>query len=144
MGNSNDVAIVACGDFWKAQDAFTDFDGILKITAGYTGGKSSKPTYHDKGDHVEALHIEFDPRKINFESILRHFFAIHDPTGVVPYHQRSVIFYLDEFQKQIALKFLDLVKHYHGEAVTTMIEPAGSFHPAEEYHQNYLAKLRGE
>lgn len=142
MGSLSDLAILGCGNFWLAQDALHKLEGIVTSTAGYTGGTSSGPTYHSIGDHCEAVRLEFDPRVTNFESILRHFFAVHDPTQAGTHHQRSVIFYVDELQKQIAEKFLGIVKHYHGDAVTTVLEPAGQFHPAERYHQHYFEKLR--
>lgn len=143
MSSLNDVAILGCGNFWLAQEALGKLSGVHTTTAGYTGGTSSNPSYHAIGDHSEVVRVEYDPRALNFESILRHFFSIHDPTAAVPHNHRSVIFYIDELQKHIALRFLDLAKQYHGEALSTSVEPAGVFHPAESYHQQFLTRLAG-
>jgi methionine-S-sulfoxide reductase len=141
MGSLSDVAILGCGNFWQAQDALHKLEGIVSSTVGYTGGTSSSPTYHSIGDHCEAVRLEFDPRVTSFEAILRHFFAVHDPTNDGSHHHRSVIFYIDELQKSIAEKFLGIVRQYHGDAVATTLEQATKFHPAEDYHQHYIARL---
>ena len=98
--------------------------------------------------HAESVRIEFDPKKISYEQLLKYYFRAHNPTTLnrqgndVGTQYRSEIFYLGEAQHQTALKVKALVeKSGKWKApIVTLIEPAGKFNRAEEYHQKYLVK----
>jgi methionine-S-sulfoxide reductase len=108
---------------------------------GYTGGTLANPHYEDvhtgRTGHAEAVQITFDPRQISYESILRYFFRLHDPTTLnrqgndMGSQYRSAIFWNSEEQRRTA------------EQVVTEIVKAGPFYPAEGYHQDYLQKNPG-
>src|SRR4051812_44888391 len=78
------IATLAGGCFWGVEEILLQMDGILETCVGYTGGKSSNPTYEQvkRGNtgHAEAVQIKFDPKKISFEQVLEYFFRLHDPT----------------------------------------------------------------
>lgn len=146
-------AIFAAGCFWGVEYCFKQLPGVLKTEVGYTGGDKAYPTYsevcqHNTG-HFEALRLVYDPQKTDYETLLKAFFKIHDPTQIdgqgpdIGPQYLSGIFYLDETQKEIAETVVDHLKK-EGVAVCTQIKPATIFWPAEEYHQDYYAKTGKE
>lgn len=129
--------------------------GVMETTVGYTGGSTPNPTYKQvctgATGHAEAIQVAFDPSKISYESILDHFFRMHDPTTPNRQHNdvgtqyRSAIFYHSEEQRQIAHKVkerFDKSGRFQRPIVTQLV-PASEFFPAEEYHQDYLRKNPG-
>lgn len=147
-------ALLAGGCFWGMQELFREQKGVLFTDVGYTGGNT--PANYEavkKGNsgHAEAIRILFDPKLTSFETLLLYFFKIHDPT--TPNRQgndlgpqyRSVIFYLDENQKEVAKKVIDRVeksKKWSGPVITELTK-AQNFYRGEENHQDYLQKHPG-
>jgi len=149
-----EIATLAAGCFWGVEELFCKLPGVLDTRVGYTGGEIKDPTYDqvcgDQTGHVEAIEIIFDPNTISYREILEKFWAGHNPT--TPNRQgpdigsqyRSAIFYHSDEQKQIALELkaeLDDSDKYL-DPIVTLIEPAGVFYKAEEYHQHYLEKKK--
>ena len=146
------TAVLAAGCFWGVEEFFRKTPGVISTQVGYTGGEKADPTYDQVSrgttGHAEAVKIEFDPAKGTYEDLLKLFFRMHDPTTLnrqgndVGTQYRSEIFYTTAAQKQTAEKVMKLVsdsKKWKG-PLTTKLEAAGSFYPAEEYHQKYLLK----
>lgn len=145
-----DKAIFAAGCFWGVQYYFDQVPGIIKTTVGYIGGHTKSPTYeevcgHNTG-HAEATLLEFDPAKINYETLVRHFFRLHDPTQLnrqgpdVGDQYRSAIFYFDKDQKAMAEKIKTELKSQFDKPIVTEITKASDFYKAEEYHQKFTEK----
>lgn len=122
----------------------------MKTVAGYTGGTTENPTYeevlsHTTG-HAEAVRVTFDPGKVNYETLVRHFFHLHDPTqlnrqGVdIGNNYRSAIFYMDDEQKAIAEQIKAEVQKRTPEPVVTEVTKAAPFYPAEVYHQKFTER----
>jgi len=143
-------AIFAAGCFWGVQDYFDQIPGVTSSTVGYTGGSLENPTYEDvlthTTGHAEALLIEFDASKVSYETLVRQFFHMHDPTQLnrqgpdVGENYRSSIFYVTDEQKEVAEKVIaDLQPEYDGQIVTEVV-PAGPFYEAEDYHQKFVQK----
>ncbi|MBI2008877.1 peptide-methionine (S)-S-oxide reductase MsrA [Candidatus Saccharibacteria bacterium] len=156
-----DIAIFAAGCFWGVQYYFDQVPGVLETETGYTGGNVENPTYEQvcghKTGHAEAVRIVFDPRKVSYEKLLRHFFRMHDPTQLnrqgpdIGDQYRSAIFYTDEAQKKTAQIIINELNEqkFKNKIVTTLEpafaeasvdRPAGRWWPAEEYHQKYTQK----
>jgi len=143
-------AIVAAGCFWGVQFYFDQVPGVIRTTAGYTGGHTEHPTYGDvcrhTTGHAEAVSVEFDPAKVSYETLIRHFFRMHDPTQLnrqgadIGDNYRSAIFYTDDSQKHTAEKVRDSVQHHTEKPIVTEIAPAGPFYEAEAYHQKYAER----
>ena len=140
-------ALFAAGCFWGVQYYFDQVPGVIKTTAGYTGGHTENPTYdqvvmHRTG-HAEALLIEYDTTKMDYRVLVKHFFRMHDPTQLnrqgpdVGDDYRTAIFYFDDGQKKIAEKVRDEMQNHTEKPIVTEITRAGSFYEAEEYHQKY-------
>lgn len=145
-------AAFAAGCFWGVEAAFAQVKGVVKTTAGYTGGKLKNPGYKDvstgKTGHAEAVELEYDPKVISYDKLLDIFWNIHDPTTEnrqgpdVGSQYRSVIFYYTKDQEKsakLSKKKLEESGKVRGTIVTEII-PAGEFYKAEEYHQKYYEK----
>lgn len=146
------VAIFAGGCFWCTEADFDKVPGVLSTTSGYIGGELERPSYEQVSrggtGHLEAVKIVFDPGKTDYSRLLKAFWPTVDPLDAGGqfcdrgYHYRSAIFYLDERQKELAQASkaaLAASGKLKGE-VATLILPAGSFWPAEEYHQDYAKR----
>ncbi len=143
-------AIFAAGCFWGVQYYFDQVPGVRKTLVGYTGGRTKHPTYdqvctHTTG-HAEALLIEFDADKVKYETLVKHFFRMHDPTQLdrqgpdVGDNYRSEIFTTSDEQYKTALKVKAAVQKKSSEQIVTKIEQASDFYPAEEYHQKFTER----
>jgi len=145
-------ATFGAGCFWHVEEAFRHLKGVTYTTVGYMGGTLKNPTYEDvctdKTGHAEVVEITYDPEKISYEDLLNVFWDIHDPTTKnrqgpdVGTQYRSVIFHHTVEQKTVAetsKKNLEQSKKYK-KKIMTEITKSTTFYPAEEYHQQYLAK----
>ena len=143
-------ATFAAGCFWGVQYYFDHVPGVMKTIVGYTGGHVEHPTYDDVCNlatgHAEAVLIDFDQNKVAYETLVRHFFRLHDPTQLnrqgpdTGDQYRSAIFYFDDEQKAIAERVKEEVQTSLSEPVVTQIMPEVTFYVAEEYHQKYTEK----
>lgn len=144
-----ETAWFAGGCFWGVEYHFDQVPGVIAAVSGYMGGHADHPTYPQvcggETGHAETVQVTFDPTRTSYEELARLFFEIHDPTQVnrqgpdIGPQYRSVIFYGNEAQRQVAERLVGLLRA-RGLAVATRIEPAGTFWPAEEYHQDYYRR----
>jgi len=147
----SEEAIVAGGCFWGVDYFLNKLAGVLKTESGYSGGHLKNPCYEDvcRGDsgHYEAVRVIYDPSKTNYQSIIKRFFEIHDPTqqtGQGPdigQQYQSAIFYYNEDQKNIAEQLMHSLRQ-KGYKVATQLKPVSTFWPAETYHQDYYLKSK--
>ena len=145
-----EIAILALGCFWGPEVKFSKLDGVLKTEVGYCGGNSNKTNYKEvctgSTNHAEVVKLEFDPKLISYEKIIKFFYEIHDPTTLNSQgpdfgtQYRSEIFYLNDQQKQIAEKITNEENINFSGKIVTKISLVKNYCPAEEYHQKYLEK----
>lgn len=145
-------AIFAGGCFWGVEHHFQQLDGVLSARSGYIGGHVDSPSYEQvcsgETGHAEAVEVLFNPAKVSYEQVAKLFFEIHDPTQVdrqgpdVGTQYRSAVFYLDEEQKRVAEALIARLTDL-GYDVATQVVPAGTFWPAEDYHQDFVEKDPG-
>ncbi|HTE21819.1 MAG TPA: peptide-methionine (S)-S-oxide reductase MsrA [Candidatus Limnocylindria bacterium] len=143
-------ALFAAGCFWGVQYYFDQVPGVTKTTAGYTGGHTKNPTYDDvcykDTGHAEATLIEFDPGSVSYETLVRQFFYMHDPTQMnqqgpdVGEQYRSAIFYLNESQRVMAENVRNELQKGSDKAIVTEVTEASEFYQAEDIHQKYTEK----
>jgi peptide-methionine (S)-S-oxide reductase len=146
------VAIFASGCFWCTESDFEKVPGVVEAVSGYIGGTDPDPTYQEvsagRTGHVEAVRLRYDPKVVTYDELLDvywHNVDFLDAGGQFcdrGDQYRSAIFVLDETQKQAALESkreLELSGRYDSPVVTKIVE-AGTFHPAEDYHQDYYKK----
>lgn len=143
-------ALFAAGCFWGVQYYFDQVPGVTETTVGYTGGHTKDPTYEEVTSHAtghaEAVLLEFDAEAVSYETLVKQFFRMHNPTQLnrqgpdIGENYRSEIFYFDNSQKQIAEQVKQEKASDFDEPIVTRITPAGEFYEAEEYHQKYAEK----
>lgn len=144
-----ETAIFASGCFWGTQYYLQRAPGVISTQVGYIGGHVDNPTYKqvctDKTGHAEAVEVVYDPSKTSYEQLAKLYFETHDFTQLnrqgpdIGTQYRSVVFYRNDKQNEIAAKLVKALRA-KGYDVKTTIEPAKTFWPGEEYHQDYYEK----
>ena len=143
-------ATFGAGCFWGVEAAFRQLEGVTKTEVGYEGGTLDDPTYEDvcshTTGHAEVVEVTYDPERISYERLLDVFWAKHDPTQLnrqgwdVGDQYRSVVFVQDDDQRAAAEASKEREQTKRRRPIVTAIEPAQTFWPAEDYHQQYLEK----
>jgi peptide-methionine (S)-S-oxide reductase len=149
------IAVVGMGCFWGAERVFWQAAGVYTTAVGYAGGYTPNPTYEEvcsgRTGHTEAVLVVFDPAEISYDEILRLFWESHDPTqgmrqgNDVGTQYRSAVYTTSEEQRAAydasRKLFGDRLKAAGYGEISTEVEPLGEFYYAEDYHQQYLAKV---
>lgn len=156
QNKKTEIATFGGGCFWCVEAIYEKLDGVISVTAGYSGGDVKNPTYEEvcsgETGHAEAAQILFDPDKITYKDLLEIFWKTHDPTTLnrqgndTGTQYRSVIFYEDEKQKGIAEVYkskLDDSGIFNNPIVTEIV-PLEHFYEAENYHQNYYEQNKSQ
>jgi len=144
------VAYFSEGCFWHTEIVFQSLTGVRDAISGYAGGNEKDPDYEKvssgESGHAETVQVYYDPSKISFETLVKAFFASHDPTQLnrqgndVGSQYRSIAFYSNDNEQKIIeaeLKKLKNEKKYNKEIVTE-VKSFKKFYPAEDYHQEYI------
>jgi len=149
MTNKNlQVATLGGGCFWCTEAVFQEVKGVEKVVSGYSGGDvPGHPTYREicsgLTGHAEVIQITFDADVISYEDILVIFMTTHDPTTLNQQgadrgtQYRSVIYYHDALQKEIAEVVSKEITPYYENPIVTEISPLDVFFEAEKEHQDY-------
>jgi len=143
-------AIFGGGCFWCMEPPFDKLAGVLSTTSGYIGGRTPNPTYEQVSGggtgHVEVVQVVYDPSKVSYEKLLDVFWQNVDPIDAKGQfcdrgdQYRTAIFYQSEDQQRLAAQSkLEIASHLK-QPIATEIVAAGSFYPAEAYHQDYYDK----
>jgi peptide-methionine (S)-S-oxide reductase len=145
-----EVATLGGGCFWCVEAVYIRIPGILSVVSGYAGGKTKSPTYKDictgTTGHAEVIQITYDNSMISYSQVLDIFWHVHDPTTLnrqgndIGTQYRSVIFYHDEAQKDLAIKSKEESAYMFKSPIMTEISPLPEFYSAEDYHQDYFTK----
>ncbi|MDC1162139.1 peptide-methionine (S)-S-oxide reductase MsrA [Tenacibaculum sp.] len=142
------VAYFASGCFWCVEAIFESVEGVQEAVSGYAGGYTKRPTYSSIGTgrtgHAETVAVYYNPKLVNFQTLVNVFFGSHNPTTKNGQHPdygtqyRSIAFYDNIGEKEIienTIKKLNKDK-FEGKIVTEVTQ-FKIFHKAENYHQNY-------
>lgn len=142
-------AIFAGGCFWCVEEAFDAVDGVTETTSGYIGGDVRDPTYKQvtRGGtgHAEAVAVRYDPAEVSYPELLEVFWHNIDPTDAGGQFcdrgnsYRTEIFYTGAEQREAARASKEVLAADPAapSPIVTEITEAGTFWPAEDYHQNY-------
>lgn len=140
-------ATFAGGCFWCMEHPFDELPGVTNTTAGYMGGTVEFPSYRQVSlgatGHSEVVQVEYDPDQVSYETLLDTFWHNVDPLDNQGQfcdkgsQYRSVIFYGDEAERQLAEDSRQAVSELFDQPIATALAPAKTFFPAEDYHQNY-------
>ena len=154
--------VFAAGCFWGVEKHFEHMDGVIKAESGYAGGNYANPTYEDVLDkrrvqkqskiinHTESVRVTYDNTKVDVATLIKSFWELHDPTQVngqgndIGNNYRSAIYYTNAKQEKLAETTEKTYQRLLTQAgygnIVTEIKPLQKFYPAENYHQDYLAK----
>lgn len=149
------TAVFALGCFWGAERKFWEMPGMFSTAVGYAGGPTPNPTYEEvcsgRTGHTEVVLVVYDPEQVNYQQLLATFWESHDPTqgmrqgNDVGTQYRSAIYTQNDAQHTLAEQSRESYQRSLTAAdysqITTEIQPAGEFYYAEDYHQQYLAKV---
>jgi peptide-methionine (S)-S-oxide reductase len=149
------LATIGGGCFWCTEAVFQEVKGIEKVVSGYSGGTvPGHPTYREicfgLTGHAEVVQITFDAHIISYEDLLVIFMTTHDPTTLNRQgadrgtHYRSVIYYHDDTQKEIASIVLKELRSYYENPIVTEISAAGAFYEADKEHQDFYKNNQGQ
>ncbi|MCF2873709.1 MULTISPECIES: peptide-methionine (S)-S-oxide reductase MsrA [unclassified Tenacibaculum] len=156
MDNKNiQIATVGGGCFWCTEAVFQEIKGVLKVVSGYSGGNApGHPTYREVCSgltgHAEVIQITFDADIISYQEILIIFMTTHDPTTLNRQgadrgtQYRSVIYYHNDEQKEIAEVVSKEVAPFYENPIVTEISPLATFYEAEKEHQDYYARNQSQ
>jgi peptide-methionine (S)-S-oxide reductase len=149
------TAVFGLGCFWGAERKFWQAPGVYVTAVGYAGGSTPNPTYEEacsgRTGHAEVVLVVYDPKAIGYDELLKIFWESHDPTqgmrqgNDVGTQYRSAIYTYGDDQLKAAEASRDAYQKRLEAAgygqITTEIRPAPEFYFAEDYHQQYLAKV---
>ena len=148
--NETELATFAAGCFWGVESSLRRLPGVIDVVVGYAGGSKENPTYEEvcsgRTGHAEAAQVTFDPSVVSYPQLLDAFWQLHDPTTLnrqgpdFGTQYRSAIFTHSEVQSMEAKASMEAAQSQFRQPIVTQIEPAGTFWPAEEYHQRYFEK----
>jgi peptide-methionine (S)-S-oxide reductase len=150
-----ELALFGMGCFWGAEKVFWQAPGVISTSVGYAGGHTPNPTYEEvcsgRTGHNEVVRVVYDPAVTSYEALLKLFWENHDPTqgmrqgNDVGTQYRSGVYTYSDAQRQAAEASRGAYERRLAEAgygsVTTEIVDAPEFYYAEDYHQQYLAKV---
>jgi methionine-S-sulfoxide reductase len=146
------IATFAGGCFWCMEPPYDKLDGVISTTSGYTGGSKADPTYKEVSrggtGHAEAVQIVYDPGKVSYEQLLEVFWHNVDPLDAGGQFcdrgdsYRTALFVHDEEQRRLAEASKQALadSDRFAQPIVTEVVDAGTFYPAEDYHQDYYEK----
>jgi peptide-methionine (S)-S-oxide reductase len=146
-----DTAVFAGGCFWGVEAVFEHLAGVSSAVSGYAGGRLASPSYEEvstgRTGHAESVMVVYDPARISYDQLLQVFFTVaHDPTQLdrqgpdVGTQYRSAVFYRNEEQRRAAERYIAKLGEgkVYPSRIVTEVTALNAFHPAEDYHQDYL------
>ena len=145
-----ETAVFAGGCFWCTEADFEKIPGVVSAVSGYTGGRERNPTYEQvvakRTGHIEAVRVTYDPAKVTYGALVTQFWRTVDPTDAGGQFcdrgasYRTAVFVANDAQRRAAETSKALAQKRLGQAIVTEIRTAGTFWPAEGYHQDYARK----
>ncbi len=152
--------VLGAGCFWGVEKRYQALPGVVDAVSGYADGRGLQPSYavitqpkyrQDPNNFAEVVKVTFNPQIISTERILQFYFEQHDPTQLnrqgndIGTQYRSTILFSDFTQQQTALRVLAAYQQLLDQAggygaIVTKVAALDTFYPAEDYHQDYLAK----
>lgn len=150
--SSPQEATFAGGCFWCLEAAFNRLQGVLQAESGYSNGEHPKPDYESvctgRTGHAEVVRVRFDPARVSYQQLLEVFFFLHDPTTLnrqgndVGTQYRSGVYTHSAEQAAQARALIEQLtaSGVHASPIVTEVAPVANYHPAEAYHQGYVAQ----
>ena len=142
-------AYVAGGCFWGVEHYLQQLEGVKSVISGFMGGHVANPDYYDvlRGGtgHLETVEVCYDPERISYREIIKHFFEIHDPEQTngqgpdIGSQYLSAVFVSHEEEAATVAELIGELEE-NGYRVATQVLPASPFYAADEGHQDYYER----
>lgn len=144
-----ETAYFASGCFWCVEAIFESVKGVKEAVSGYAGGTEKNPTYeavsYGRTSHAESVKVYYDPKEVDFATLVRVFFGSHDPTTLNRQgpdkgaQYRSIAFYQNPEEKKIIQDYIEKLEegNYFNNPIVTEVKQLDRFWEAEDYHQDY-------
>ncbi|WP_246060422.1 peptide-methionine (S)-S-oxide reductase MsrA [Peptoniphilus catoniae] len=139
------------GCFWDIEAFIEKIYGIYDAVSGYANGKTANPIYKEvctgETGHAETVKVFYDPNKISLNKLIRYLLMVIDPTSVdkqgydIGSQYRTGIYYVDESDRQIIEDRLKKEQKKYNKEIVVEVKKLNNFYEAEDYHQDYLAKI---
>ncbi|HHS92249.1 MAG TPA: bifunctional methionine sulfoxide reductase B/A protein [Campylobacterales bacterium] len=146
-------AYFAGGCFWGVEYHLESIKGVKEVVSGYMGGHTKNPTYREvlrkNTGHIETVKVTYDANVVDYETLAKAFFEIHDPTQAngqgpdIGPQYISAIFVQNDMERIIVMKLIKILEN-KGLKVATKILTDKNFYDAEEYHQDYYERKGSE
>lgn len=143
-------ATFSAGCFWHEEAMFESIKGVKEAISGYAGGSTLNPTYEsiETGNtgHAETVNVYYDSTVINYQTLLKIFFAGQNPTQVNGQgpdrgtQYRTIAFYRNNTEKKMIEDYIKSIQPGYNQPIAAQVVPFTKFWTAEEYHQNYIDK----
>ena len=132
LQKNNKEAYFASGCFWCVEAIFESLKGVEEVYSGYSGGVTIDPSYREvmsgNTGHAETVEIIYNPKIIDFKTLVKVFFESHDPTTKDSQgpdfgsQYRSIAFYNNENEKEIIKSYIeDLNKNVFENKIVTRV-----------------------
>jgi peptide methionine sulfoxide reductase msrA/msrB len=139
---------LAGGCFWGVEAFFKRIPGVAATSTGYANGKTENPGYYDisRTGHAETVQVTYDPAQVSLFDLISYYFMIIDPTSLNKQgndrgtQYRTGIYYREGLDKQAVENAVAEEQKKHSKKIVVEVLPLSNYSPAEEYHQDYLAK----
>lgn len=141
--------ILAGGCFWGVEAYFKQLEGVKATEVGYADGPFKTPSYEQvcaRSGHVEAVKLTIDETRLDFETLLDHFFNIVDPTSHnrqgndIGAQYRTGFYNLNAEDEATLRAYIDLKQVEYKKPIAIEIKSDVHYDKAEAYHQDYLGK----
>jgi peptide-methionine (S)-S-oxide reductase len=133
---------------------FESIKGVKEAVSGYAGGTTKNPTYESietgTTGHAETVNVYYDSTVIDFQTLVKIYFAGQDPTQVngqgpdLGTQYRSIAFYRNNSEKKIIEDYIKSIQPKYKKPIAAQILPFTKFWTGEAYHQNYIEKNPGQ
>ena len=144
---------LAGGCFWGMEKYIASIRGVAATQVGYANGNTEHPTYEDvchKGTgHAETVRVTYHADVLPLPFLLDLYYAAIDPVSVNRQggdsgtQYRTGIYYVDPADLPVIEASIAGLQARLNRPAAIEVKPLVNFHPAEEYHQRYLAKNPG-
>lgn len=144
------VIYLAGGCFWGIEQLMQSIPGVLDAQSGYANGTGEADAHYrtvstGKTGFRETVRVEYDPEQVSLDALLLAYFYVIDPT--VENQQgndrgtqyQTGVYYTNEAAKETVERIAS-IERSRSPRFAVEIGPLLNYYPAEEYHQDYLAK----
>ena len=153
MDTAENVIYLAGGCFWGIEALMQSIPGVIDAQSGYANGTGQADANYSAvcaGNTAfrETVRVEYDPEQVSLDALLLAYFYVIDPTvenrqgNDIGSQYQTGVYYTNDAARETVERIADMERS-RSRAFFVEIGPLVNFYPAEDYHQDYLAKNPG-